>query len=327
MKFISGKLRAAGSLVGLAIGDALGAPIEGSAQREAWVTEMLPGGRHFRKKGAITDDTIQAVAVAESLAACGEFNQKDLILRLLCGYEKRPEWYGPTSSAFFALVKSGTLPHQAAWLVHKRRHGSRSNGSVMRGFPVGIFYPMPYVYEVSLRCSQLTHYDPVPAHCSAWLNVMVSDMCRGVSKNAAYRHARSLCTNPEVHRILGNYTEYTPVASLDAVLCSHAALSCFMNAYTFETAILSAINLGGDTDTAGACCGALAGAYWELDAIPNRWRRDLEDYEHILHCADQLWTCQEHYAAEVLKKRITVRFPASRQPMQMRQRDFYASQD
>jgi ADP-ribosyl-[dinitrogen reductase] hydrolase len=291
VRFITGNLHATGSLVALAIGDALGAPLEGSARTESWVTEMLPGGRHSRKKGQITDDTLQAIAVAESLAACRGFNQNDLIYRLLCGYEKRPEWYGPTSSAFFALVKSGTLPHHAAWLVHKQHHGSRSNGSVMRGFPVGIFYPSPYVYEVSLACSQLTHYDPVAAHCSAWLNVMVSDMCRGISRNTAYRHARLLCMVPEVHRLLGNYAVYTPVASLDAVLCSHAALSCFMNARTLETAVLSAINLGGDTDTVGACCGALAGAYWGHEAIPRRWINEIENYENILNCAEHLWDC------------------------------------
>jgi ADP-ribosyl-[dinitrogen reductase] hydrolase len=295
VRFITGNLHAVGSFVALAIGDALGAPLEGSARTESWVAEMLPGGRHSRKKGQITDDTLQAMAVAESLAACGEFNQNDLILRLLRGYEKCPEWYGPTSSAFFKLVKSGTLPHQAAWLVHKRLYGSRSNGSVMRGFPVGIFYPSPYVYETSLACSQLTHFDPVAAHCSAWLNVMVSDMCRGISRNKAFRHARSLCTIQEVHTILGNYTEYTPVASLDAVLCSHASLSCFMNAHTLEGAILSAINLGGDADTVGACCGALAGANWGFGAIPKRWIRDIEDYEIILHCAEHLWYCAEQF--------------------------------
>ncbi len=295
MRFITGNLHAVGSFVALAIGDALGAPLEGSARTESWVAEMLPGGRHSRKKGQITDDTLQAMAVAESLTVCGEFNQIDLILRLLGGYEKRPEWYGPTSSAFFKLVKYGTLPHQAAWLVHKRQHGSRSNGSVMRGFPLGIFYPPTYVYEVSLACSQLTHFDPVAAHCSAWLNVMVSDMCRGISRNKAFRHARSLCTIQEVHTILGNYTEYTPVASLDAVLCSHASLSCFMNAHTLEGAILSAINLGGDADTVGACCGALAGAHWGFGAIPKRWIKDIEDYENILHCAEQLWYCAEQF--------------------------------
>jgi ADP-ribosyl-[dinitrogen reductase] hydrolase len=282
-------MRPLGSFLALAIGDALGAPLEGSAHPEAWVTEMLPGGRHFRKKGQITDDTLQAIAVAESLVACGLFDQKDLISRLLSGYKKRPEWYGPTSSLFFDLVQSGTLPHHAAWLVHKRNHGSRSNGSVMRGFPLGIFYPAPLVYEMSMVCSQLTHYDPVGAHCSAFLNVMVSDMCRGMPRWRAFRHARSLCTNNEVHAVLGSYDHYDPDPSLDAVLCSHAALHSFMHAKTLEMAILSAINLGGDADTVGACCGALAGAYWGMDAIPKRWCADLEGYDELVRLAERLF--------------------------------------
>jgi len=291
--FISGNLRASGSLVALAIGDAMGAPLEGSPQPSVWVTEMLPGGLHFRKRGQITDDSLQAMAVAESLVACGEFDQKDLISRLISGYETRPEWYGPTSSAFFGLVKSGTLPQRAAWLVHKRNHGSRSNGSVMRGFPLGIRYPSPEVYELSLACSQVSHFDPVAGHCSAWLNVMVSDMCRGVPRSTAYRHARSLCTHDEVHSVLGNYENYPVNPSLDAVLCSHAALVSFMHARTLERAILSAINLGGDADTVGACCGALAGAYWGFDAVPERWRKELEDCEYTRHLAELLWDCAE----------------------------------
>jgi ADP-ribosyl-[dinitrogen reductase] hydrolase len=228
------------------------------------------------------------MAVAESLAACRGFDQKDLISRLFSGYEDRPEWYGPTSSLFFDLVKTGTLPHHAAWLVHKRRGSSRTNGSVMRGFPLGIFYPAPEVYGMSMACSRLTHYDPVAGHCSAFLNVMVSGMVRGISRSRAFRHARSLCTDPEVHAVLGRYDEHPPDPSLDSVLCSHAALHCFMHAKTLEQAILSAINLGGDADTVGACCGALAGAYWGLDAVPVRWTRDLEGYDDLVRLADQL---------------------------------------
>ena len=282
-------MRHVGSLVGLAIGDAMGAPLEGSPQPEAWVTQMRPGGRHFRKKGAITDDTLQAIAVAESLAACGGFCENDLVKKLSDAYIVRPEWFGPTSTLFFDLVRSGTLPHQAARIVHQRRHGSRSNGSVMRGFPLGIFYPAPEVYEVSVTCSRLTHYDPVGGHCSAFLNVMVSDMVRGASRATAFRHARSLCTHNEVHAVLGNYRDYTIVPGLDAVQCSHAALSCFMESRTFEHAILSAINLGGDADTVGACCGALAGAYWGLEAIPQRWSRDLEGYGRLVELAERVW--------------------------------------
>ncbi len=291
--FISGTMRHTGSLVALAVGDAMGAPLEGYLQSGAWVTDMRPGGRHFRKKGAITDDTLQAMAVAESLAACRGFNQKDLISHLFFGYIKSPEWYGPTSSLFFNLVRSGTLPHHAAKLVHQRNGSNRTTGSVRRGFPLGIFYPAPEVSAMSMACSQLTHYDPVAGHCSAFLNVMVSDMVRGTPRSRAFRHARSLCTDPEVHAVLGSYDEHEPNPSLDSVLCSHAALHCFMNARSLEEAILSAINLGGDADTVGACCGALAGAYWGVEAIPQRWTRDLEGYEELVQLAERVWFVAE----------------------------------
>jgi len=282
-------MRHVGSLVALAIGDALGAPLEGSPQPEAWVTEMLSGGRHFRKKGTITDDTLQARAVAESLVSCNGYCENDLIQKLSESFIQKPEWFGPTSTLFFDLVQSGTVPHCAAWLVHKLNHGSRSNGSVMRGFPLGIFFSAPEIYDMSLRCSAITHYDPVGGHCSAFLNVMVSDMCRGIPRQRAFRHARSLCRNAEVYTMLGSYDHYDPDPSLDTVLCSHAALYSFMNSRSLEHAILSAINLGGDADTVGACCGGLAGACWGLDAIPERWCLVLEGYEELVNLAERLW--------------------------------------
>ena len=282
-------MRHVGSLVALAIGDALGAPLEGSPQPEVWLAEYRSGGRHFRKKGEFTDDTLQAIAVAESLVACKGFCENDLVNKLSEAYIVRPEWFGPTSTLFFDLVRSGTVPHQAARIVHQRNHGSRTNGSVMRGFPLGIFYPAPEVYPVSLTCSRITHFDPVAGHCSAFLNVMVSDMVRGSSRTAAFRHARTLCTNNEVHTVLGNYDQYHPDPSLDSVPCSHAALHSFMHARSAEMAILSAVNLGGDADTVGACTGALAGAFWGLDSLPLRWRGGLERYDELVKLAERIW--------------------------------------
>ena len=75
-------MRHVGSLVALAIGDALGAPLEGSPQPEVWLAEYRSGGRHFRKKGEFTDDTLQAIAVAESLVACRGFCENDLVEKL-----------------------------------------------------------------------------------------------------------------------------------------------------------------------------------------------------------------------------------------------------
>ncbi len=281
MTFISDQVRASGSLIGLAIGDAFGAPLEGSPAPRERITEMLPGGRLPRRKGEVTDDTLQALAVAESLVSCHGFDPGDMMARFVSMFRKSPQWFGPTSSTVFSLVIAGTPFQDASRIAHERLGGSRSNGSVMRGFPVGIFYAPSSVTEVSIACSRLTHYDMAAAHASAFLNQMVSRMCRGRSRDEAFRAAISACRDAGVARLLGNYRACPPEPSLDALPASHAALYCFMHAGSFEEALTDAVNLGGDADTVGACCGALAGACWGAGAIPDRWIRVLEDLPHI----------------------------------------------
>ena len=101
--------------------------------------------------------------------------------------------------------------------------------------------------------------------------------------------SRSLCTHVEVLSLLGNFDDYSPEPSLDALLCSHAALACFMHAKTFEGAVLSAINLRGDADTVGACTGALAGAYWGLRAIPCPVEKQTEGDASLVALGEKLW--------------------------------------
>jgi ADP-ribosyl-[dinitrogen reductase] hydrolase len=247
-----------------------------------------------RRKGEVTDDTLQALAVAESLIACHRFDPDDLMNRFVAMYRRSPQWFGPTSSGVFDLVIQGTPASDAAKLAHEQLGASRSNGSVMRGFPIGVYFSPVSVPAMSIACSQLTHHDPVAAHASAFLNLMVSHMCRGVTRERAFRHAYSVCRNAEVFRLLGSYKDYPPDPSLDALLCAHAALSVFMISDTFEEALITAVNLGGDADTVGACTGALAGAWWGADAIPKRWIADLEEFPHISEVAWELARVSEN---------------------------------
>jgi len=249
---------------------------------------MLPGGRMPRRKGEVTDDTLQALAVAESLIGCHRFDPDDLMNRFVAMYRRSPQWFGPTSSGVFDLVIQGTPVRDAARLAHEQLGSSRSNGSVMRGFPIGVYYAPASVPAVSIACSQLTHYDPVAAHASAFLNLMVSRMCRGSSRDESFRAAVSACRNDEVMRMLGSYKDHPTDPSLDALLCAHAALKCFMISDSFEEALITAVNLGGDADTVGACTGALSGACWGAGAIPKRWTHDLEDFPRISSVAEEL---------------------------------------
>ena len=289
MIFISSFLRATGALVGLAIGDALGAPLEGMLPPPRKVTEMEDSPKSGRRAGRYTDDTGQALAIADSLAACHGFSAEDMMVRLLRSYLRDPGVYGPTSARVFELVLSGMEPMEVVRYVHLLNGSSRSNGSVMRGPPIGIFYAGPMVEACSEACARLTHYDPVNGACSAFLNRMVSDLTRGYPKEAAYARALRRCRDPEVLAMLADYRHYEPVAGLDAVLATHAAVSLFLRGRSYEEILVSAINIGGDTDTVGAMAGSLAGACYGLPSIPERWLGKLEGLPEVMGSAWRLW--------------------------------------
>ncbi len=282
------QMRRVGAFIGLAIGDAMGAPLEGLPPRPIAVTEMLGGGLHDTLPGQYTDDTLQASALAETLIRCRRFDAEDFAGRLIGVYRTHPEFFGPTSRTALDLIEGGLDPDAAAARAHEMQGGSRSNGSVMRGIPVGVFYPPREVREVSLAASRVTHFDPVAGEASAVINRMVSGMCRGEGADEAFRAATAACRDAELKGMLGDYRAYPPEPSLDAVLCTHCAVRIFLEAPSLRDAIVRAVNLGGDADTVGAITGGLAGARWGLTAIPESWLSVLQDREELLDRARRL---------------------------------------
>ncbi len=282
------EMRAVGAFIGLAIGDALGAPLEGLPPGPIAVTEMSGGGIHNTLPGQYTDDTLQASALAQTLVGCGKFDPDDFARRLVLVYRANPEFFGPTSRAVLDLIEGGVRPPAAARMVHEARGGSRSNGSVMRGVPVGIFYPPDAVREVSLAASAVTHFDPVAGEASAFVNRMVSGMCRGEGAAIAFRRALAACPDPELRGLLEDYRAYPLEPSLDAVLCTHCAVRVFMDAPSFRDAVVTAVNLGGDADTVGAIVGGLAGAHFGCRAIPASWLSALCGREDLIALARRL---------------------------------------
>ena len=68
----------------------------------------------------------------------------------------------------------------------------------------------------------------------------------------------------------------------------HTALAAFAATDTFEKGLRAAVRRGGDTDSIGAIYGALAGAYYGVEAIPVGWRRIIVKRDHILNLAQSL---------------------------------------
>ncbi|MDD4126290.1 MAG: ADP-ribosylglycohydrolase family protein [Methanomicrobium sp.] len=280
MIFIFDYLRGAGTIIGLATGDAMGAPLEGLNPQKEPVREMISGGLHHVRAGDITDDTLSALAITDSLIENKGFFPDDIAFRMCNEYIKKPDFFGPTSALVFNDMLKGKDPFAVSKELYERG-GGRSNGSVMRGAPIGVFYPPEKTRNFSITCSRITHYHPVACECTAFVNNLVSRLCRGESKNNAYDNAFLECENRDVKRVLGNLKSYPLNPSLDSLEATHCAVSIFMDADNFEEMLIRAVNLGGDADTIGAISGAVGGAFWGCNEIPQRWVRKLNCLKRI----------------------------------------------
>lgn len=280
-----------GSLLGLAIGDSLGAGWEGYfAPGE--VEDISP---------RYTDDTAMMIGVAESLIACKGMNAKDMTQRFIENYEREP-WrgYGSGPPRIFRSIRQG-----ANWTedLDKRFFpgGSFGNGSAMRVAPIGLLYcdSPEELRKAAYESSRITHSHPLAMEGAAVQAYAVALALREEEKmlsklidfTTADIYKRKLRDGQlllrrkdhkdEIVRKLGN--------GIEAFNSVPTAIFSFLAFTTFKDSLIYAVSLGGDTDTIGAMCGAIAGAKYGVESIPQKWLVNLENREYIENLARDLF--------------------------------------
>jgi ADP-ribosyl-[dinitrogen reductase] hydrolase len=294
--------RCQGVLLGLAVGDALGAPLEFKQTDEIVrlyggpVREMLGGGFLGWQLGEWTDDTAMAVCIAESILSQGCFDPADVAARFLRWFQSGPRDVGNTISAAMRALAGGERWDRAGRSAHEAMGGkSAGNGAIMRCAPIALLdYRLPdRLMTDSLNSALITHWDGRARYGAAALNLAIAALLQGAEPAAALRGAadgvRAAC--PEVAALFdtagaGERADLHPSGFSNDTL--RLALWCFVRTDSFEEALVTAVNLGGDADTGGAVCGALAGAHYGLSGIPARWLAPLHQRERLLRLATQL---------------------------------------
>jgi len=279
-----------GCLMGLAIGDALGAPFEGKESvNRAEVRAVAERTEILR----YTDDTHMALGVAESLVACRGFDGQHMAETFVRNFEREP-WrgYGPGPPRIFHRIKLGARWDRAAGDVYPG--GSFGNGAAMRAAPVGLFYyrNREELREVAYLSSQITHAHPLGKEgaalqaCAVALAVICgptgapNDFLAGLKAFAAHDIYKHKLQRVGELLIAGNKAEV--VASLgngiEAFNSVPTAVYCFLrHPGSFEEVVVKAISLGGDTDTIASMAGAISGAWLGIEAIPGEWMEKLEN--------------------------------------------------
>ncbi len=285
--------RSIGALLGLAIGDALGAPFEGRGRDSyARVSDYASGGVHGIARGAWTDDTAMAICLAESLLAEGRVDEPDLLARFLRWYR-----HGENSATGLAI---GISEKTRATLEMFERSGridaaagveNAGNGAIMRLAPIAIYFreSPADARRSAVRQARATHTaEPVLQAADLFAELLGSGLRTG--DPGAVLCAAASGTH-------GGKTRDQISSAPRAVDTLEAALWCLNRATSFETAVIEAVNLGGDSDTIGAVAGQLAGAIFGASAIPRRWLDPLISGDRLSELA-----CRLHEAGPMVTK-------------------------
>ena len=276
--------RAAGSLLGLALGDALGAPFEFT--RANAIPDPLPafelpwrGG----PPGSTTDDTAMAVNLAASLVDRRGFDPDDVIRRHVAWLRSNPPDVGSLTRRVLRAVADGRAgPDDAARLEWERRgpEVSAGNGSVMYCVPLGIAYANrpDALFAAAPALSALTHFDQRCRTACLAVTLAAAALVRGEGRDTAVGAALAAVAERPGGEELEFLTEAVggsrPIDGPDQGFCLYAAaagLQAALSPDAFDVALTGVVRLGGDTDTNAAVAGALLGAREGRSRLPQDW--------------------------------------------------------
>lgn len=294
------KDRQRGALIGLAVGDALGASVEFQPPDSfPEVTGYNWGGPHSLEPGEWTDDTSMALALADSIWQAG-WDLNDQARRYLAWYQDGQ--YSVNGRCFDIGITTRSALMQFENTGNARTSGDPSeyasgNGSIMRLAPVPIRYAdlfperLEELATLAADSSLPTHASPQCLSACRYFALVLTGLIHGLERSEVLapdwepleRLKQLAPLHPEVEQVAaGSFRERQPPDIQGAgyvVQSLEAALWAFHDAADFREAVLRAVNLGDDADTTGAVCGQLAGAYWGEFGIPAEWREQLAQRE------------------------------------------------
>jgi ADP-ribosylglycohydrolase len=290
------KDRSRGALIGLAVGDALGAAVEFKFPGSfASVTGYRDGGPHRLEAGEWTDDTSMALALADSIATVG-WDLNDQADRYVQWWKTGK--YSVNGRCFDIGITTRSalgnfVAKKNALVSGDRSDGASGNGSIMRLAPV----PIRYAHLYPNNCDELSRRaeeSSLPTHASEqcvaacrYLATVLAALIHGEDRDEVlspdWQPLQRLNEIKPLHPLIqeiaqGSFRQKEPPAIKGSgwvVKSLEASLWAFYDAETFQEAVLKAVNLGDDADTTGAICGQLAGAYWGESGISESLRAGL----------------------------------------------------
>ncbi len=295
-----------GALLGLAAGDALGTTLEfktpGTFEP---LTDLIGGGIFRLEAGKWTDDTSMALCLADSLIEKNSFDAFDQLEKYLKWFN---EGYNSSTGECFDI---GNATKQALYLFENSGQPycgntlrqSAGNGSIMRLAPIPIFYynEPEKLMQYSENSSKTTHAAPQCIDACKYMSGIIAGAIKGISKEELLGDSFSLIPNYWKDNPLDSSIQEIAKGSFKikqppqikgsgyVVQTLEAALWAFYHTNDFESGALNVVNLGDDADTTGAVYGQIAGAYYGMKCIPEKWLKKVYRASDIEIIAERLY--------------------------------------
>lgn len=295
--------RACGSLLGTAVGDALGAGYEfGSAPLGPEGPQMIGGGLGGFAPGEWTDDTTMAWCILDVAASGADLRSEGALTRIARNfrqwYETRPPDIGNQTRGVLGGAGSeptGAVLTAASYELHAQTGHTAGNGSLMRTAPVALPHlgDAEAVAEAARKVGALTHYDPhAQEACVLWsLAIRHAVLHAELDVRAGLSHLDTEAAAHWTERLdeaeTSEPSRFRPngwaVAALQAAWSAivHTPVPSGEPCGHLADALATAIAIGDDTDTVAAIAGGLLGARWGASAVPAQWRRSSHGYPGI----------------------------------------------
>ena len=299
-----------GVLLGTAVGNILGIPLEFCTYNEiSKISKITCDPIELQQEW--DDDLYLTILLGEAL------EQEDPIKVFI---DSMIEWkntcgrgIGITTSQVINHYSNGIIPPIPAVMVWQQNNHIAPNGGVMRCAPVAIKYcnnPKKMLEMTTATC-EITHYDPkciasclfVNAIISIYLNNGTPDvyaLYNAIKKDTGlnlYKEAikdkilpyflYSLEKDTYLDHNLEDFYNYTYLIGHTLTALQFGIFVTDVS-YSFNEALLKVIETGGDTDTNGAVAGAILGARYGCNNIPDEWKNCISSYDRITSLAERL---------------------------------------
>lgn len=248
-------------IYGLAIGDALGVPYEFCERGSFCCTDMVGHGTHNQEAGTFSDDTSMTLATCDSIRVRGLIDLADMRERF-CRWLYEGA-YTPDGICFDVGNTTAVALRQGYGCEGEWDNG---NGSLMRIAPLAFIAAS----DKDIRAvSAITHAHALSCSiCVSFVHIL-----------------RRLAAGATAADVAGEWKGQPAPASSGFVQHAYdAALWCLANTSSYRDCVLTAVNLGSDTDTTAAIAGTLAGVLYGYDAIPVEWVSALRAKDLIESC-------------------------------------------